>query len=105
MSGNDAAQATVEVVCAEPERQTLRTLQVPVGTCVQEVIAQSGILQAHPDVAVQPLRVGIFGRRVDLQAVVSDGDRIEIYRPLVADPKDSRRARVQAARARRAGRT
>jgi len=85
---------TVEVVYALPERQTLIALQVPVGTSAGEAVALSGIARLHPEVSERSPPIGIFGHVVGCDHVLSDGDRIEIYRPLVADPKASRNERV-----------
>ena len=90
----DKARINVEVVYALPERQVLLTLRVAPGTTVHEAIEQSGIALRFPGIDAGG-RLGIFGRRVKRDVVLKDGDRIEIYRPLIADPKDSRRRRVR----------
>jgi putative ubiquitin-RnfH superfamily antitoxin RatB of RatAB toxin-antitoxin module len=87
----------VEVVYARAEAQTVLTVTLPQGSSVAEAITRSGILQRHPEIGV-PAAVGIFGRRVPLSARPVDGDRIEIYRPLTADPKQMRKARARAKR-------
>lgn len=87
--GNDR-KVNVEVVYAEPQRQHLVELSVPVGSDVKQVLNQSGLIEQHGlDLSVN--RVGIFGRFVELNQLVVDGDRVEVYRPLVADPKEIRR--------------
>lgn len=99
-------ELSVEVVFAAPDRQMLVTLQLPVGSTVRQAALQSG-LQAHfveLDLAAAPL--GLFGKVVaepDLQ-LLENGDRVEIYRPLLADPKEvrKRRAAQAAERARKA---
>lgn len=85
----------VQLCYAVPLREYFRELAVVPGTTIEQAIAQSGILQEIPgiDLAVQP--VGIFGKKRPLDAVLRERDRIEIYRPLVADPKDSRRRRSE----------
>lgn len=85
----------VEVVYALPERQSLITLEVEEGASVLEVIKRSGILQRYPGIEITRGRVGIFGRQVTLDALLRDGDRVEIYRPLVSDPKQTRRERAE----------
>jgi putative ubiquitin-RnfH superfamily antitoxin RatB of RatAB toxin-antitoxin module len=85
----------VEVVCATAERQLLRRLHLPAGSTVIQAVEQSGILQAMPEVDVDPSRLGIFSRRVAPDEVLQDGDRVEIYRPLTLDPKDARRRRAR----------
>ena len=85
----------VEVVHALPDRQRRITVRVAAGTRVAEVIRQSGILDEHPEIDPVRCKVGIFARRVAADAEVRAGDRIEIYRPLVADPKIVRRERAK----------
>lgn len=88
----------VEVAYALPQHQTLLQVDVPAGATVAEAIRQSAIRDRHPeiDLAVQP--VGIFGQQVALDHVLEDGDRVEIYRPLTADPKEHRRQRARQRR-------
>jgi hypothetical protein len=91
----------VEVVHARPEKQVLLALDVAPGTTLGEAIEQSGIREAFPDLEVDPDRVGVFGRKAELGDVLQAGDRVEIYRPLLADPKEARRKR--AARQKKTG--
>ena len=88
----------VEVAYALPERQVLLELEVEEGTTIRQAIERSGILQRYPGIQLARGRVGIFGRRVELDAPLRDGDRVEIYRPLVADPREARRRRVKRSR-------
>ena len=83
----------VEVVYAKPARQHRIAVRVPAGTRVIEAVRQSGILADCPEIDLAQAPLGIFARRIDPQACVCDGDRIEIYRPLLADPKCVRRER------------
>ena len=92
----------IEVVYALPGRQTLLALDVPAATTVESAIMLSGIRALHPDIDLAAQRVGIFGQLVSLDRIVEAGERIEIYRPLIADPKESRNARVARKRAGRA---
>lgn len=86
---NDS-KINVEVAYAEPERQYLLELTVPAGSDVQHVLNESGFIERHRlDLNIN--RVGIFGRFVALDHLVSAGDRVEVYRPLTADPKEIRR--------------
>jgi putative ubiquitin-RnfH superfamily antitoxin RatB of RatAB toxin-antitoxin module len=85
----------IEVVYALPDRQRVVALQVEAGTSVAEAIRQSGVLAEFPQIDLAQARLGIHSRRVDPQAVLRDGDRIEIYRPLLADPKSARRERAR----------
>jgi len=90
-----ADRIDVEVAYAEPGRQFLRRLQLPVGATVAEAIAASG-LATEFGIDVAPLVAGIWSRAVPLDRVLDDGDRVELYRPLKADPKESRRRRAAA---------
>jgi hypothetical protein len=89
----------VEVVYALPARQRLLTIRVPAGTSVAEAVRHSGILNEFPEIDLARVSVGIFSRRVSLEHVLRADDRIEIYRPLLADPKSARRARARGASA------
>lgn len=93
-----AEQLSVEVAFALPERQSLLSLSVPLGVTVQQVIELSGILTSHPEIKLDVNKVGIWSRTVKLDELVKNGDRIEIYRPLIADPKDMRRRRAEKAK-------
>jgi putative ubiquitin-RnfH superfamily antitoxin RatB of RatAB toxin-antitoxin module len=90
-----AGSIRVEVVYATPERQTLLALDVPAGCTVGQAIERSGIRDRHPELVVDPAAVGIFARKVGLEQALREGDRVEIYRPLQADPKESRRRRAR----------
>ena len=89
----------IEVIYALPERQTVLKLSVPVGTTVAAALDASRIAALHPEIDLAAHKIGIFGRIVPRDRIVEGGDRIEIYRPLVADPKASRHARVAKRRA------
>lgn len=87
----------VEVVYALPEKQYLYNVKVPQGSSVEQAITASGLLQLRPEINLQENKVGIFSRPVKLHDEVNSGDRVEIYRPLIADPKDLRRQRAERA--------
>jgi len=87
-------QLRIEVACALPEEQVLISLEVGEGTTVLQAIERSGILARFPDVELGHGRVGVFGVIVPLETLLRDGDRVEIYRPLVSDPKDARRKKA-----------
>jgi len=72
------------------------TLRVPAGTTVRSVIERSRLLERHPEIDLAQNRVGIYARFVSLEALVQNGDRVEVYRPLQADPKELRRQRTRA---------
>jgi putative ubiquitin-RnfH superfamily antitoxin RatB of RatAB toxin-antitoxin module len=82
-------------VCyATPQREFLRALQVEQGTTLGQAIEQSGVMTAFPEIDLGSQPVGIYAKKKPLDTVLRQCDRIEIYRPLVADPKDSRRRRA-----------
>ena len=84
----------VEVVYAMPDRQELVTLKLVQGSTVAQAIEQSGLAGKFADFEVDPLRVGIISRKVSLDHVLHDADRVVIYRPLQVDPKEARRQRA-----------
>ena len=84
----------IEVVYALPEAQHVLSLHLPAGATVAEAIAASGICGRHPEIDLARTAVGVFGRRVSLDRPLRHDDRVEIYRPLAADPKTSRRRRA-----------
>ena len=87
----------VEVAYATSRRQEVAEIPVHPGTTVEQAIRESGILERFPEIDLSQHRVGIFGEFARLQDLIHDGDRIEIYRPLLADPKEVRRRRAKAA--------
>ena len=86
----------VEVVFAMPDEQQLITVSLPQGATVADAIAASDIAAKFPDVDLAALPAGIWGRPADRQAVVKNGDRVEIYRRLLRDPREARRELAQA---------
>lgn len=86
-------ETRVQVCYAMPDSQLLLDLTVPPGSTVFDAIRDSGILEICRDIDLSVLRVGIHGKLKTLDTQVRSGDRIEIYRPLLADPKDARRSR------------
>lgn len=89
---------TVEVAYATPEKQLILTVQVPQGTTVAQCIERSGIEQHFADIDLNQQKVGIWNKAAKLDAAPRDGDRIEIYRPLIADPKAVRKRRAERAK-------
>lgn len=85
----------VEVAYAEPRRQWLLAVSLPAGATVSDAVRLSGIAAQVPGLIIDPRRIGIHGRKVSPEQVLADGDRVEIYRPLLADPKEVRRARAR----------
>ena len=88
---------SVEVVLATPERQVLLALHVPEGSSVADVIAASGIASHFPDLPLDDMPTGIWGKGVTRDNKVREGDRVELYRPLLTDPREARRRRALAA--------
>ncbi|MHC9511277.1 RnfH family protein [Kangiella sp. M94] len=86
---------TVEVCYALPDKQTLLSLEVEVSATIEDIIHQSGILELHPEIDLARNRVGIFSKLAKLTDTLHNGDRVEIYRPLIADPKEVRKQRAQ----------
>ncbi len=86
----------VEVVYAAPKTQVAIEIHARPGTTVAQAIRQSGILERLPEISLARNRVGIFGETTSLDRQVCAGDRVEIYRPLIADPKEARRLRASA---------
>jgi len=81
---------SVAVVYAERDRQTLIDLEVPEGTTAEQAVRSAGIREAHPGIPADAA-LGIHGRLVKPGQVLAAGDRVELYRPLPADPKETRR--------------
>lgn len=84
----------VEVAYASPNQQWLLKLDVAPGTTLAEAVALSGLPERVPQIDLQQQRVGIWSRLVTQDEVLKPGDRVEIYRPLLADPKEVRRQRA-----------
>ena len=89
---------TVEVSYALPDQQVILSLEVSEDTTVEEAIKRSGILEQFPQIDLATDKVGIFGKMCKLNAAMRNKDRIEIYRKLIADPKESRRQKAEKER-------
>ncbi len=85
----------IEVVYALPDEQTLLKKAVPAGATVMEAIQASGLLEKYSELDLAAHKLGIFGKLTKADAVLRDRDRIEVYRPLLADPKEVRRRRAE----------
>ena len=96
----DQKTITVEVAYAKPEKQSIITLQVKPGTTLLEAIKLSGMLEQFPEIDLAEAKVGIFSKISPPETVLREKDRVEIYRPLIADPKESRRKRAEKKSAR-----
>jgi len=93
----------IEVVYAMPDVQILLKRSVPAGTTVADAIRVSGVLDKHPEIDLDKNKLGIFGKLTKADTVLRDKDRIEIYRPLIADPKEVRRKRAEEGKAMKKG--
>ena len=91
-------QITVEVAYALPDEQVILSLNVPADCLVEDAIKHSGILEKYPHINLATDKVGIFGKMCKLNAILHHKDRIEIYRKLIADPKESRRQQAEMAK-------
>jgi hypothetical protein len=93
----DGAEETMEIelVYALPDSQITESLRVRPSTTLAQALSKSCVVVRHPDVATGSLAIGIWGRRAEPTAVLREYDRIEFYRPLVADPKQARRIRAR----------
>jgi len=91
MDQNDKNTLSVEVAYALPDRQSLLALEVEAGCTVEQAIRQSGILALYPEIDLKQNAVGIWNTRKELSDELRDRDRVEIYRPLLADPQEVRK--------------
>lgn len=89
---------TIEVAYALPDKQSLLEIEVPAGAHVKQAIELSGIMNLYPEIDLSVNKVGIWNRTAKLIEALKDGDRIEIYRPLIADPKEVRKKRAEKAK-------
>lgn len=90
----------IEVAYAEPDRQFLRRLELAVGASVAQAIDASGLAREFA-IDTATLVAGVWSKVISRDALLHDGDRVELYRPLNADPKDARRKRAERASVRR----
>lgn len=106
--GNDnaprSATMRIEVAYAQPDRQLIIPVEISEGATLEQAITQSRIHEQFPEIQLQTAKVGVFGKLSKLSAIARAGDRIEIYRPLLADPKEVRKKRAaEGKRMRRGG--
>lgn len=93
----------VEVAYAEPETQVIIPLTVPQGTTIEQAIRQSGVLKMFPSIDLAVNKVGIFSKLSKLDTSLREKDRVEIYRQLIADPKEVRKQRAAQGKKMRKG--
>jgi putative ubiquitin-RnfH superfamily antitoxin RatB of RatAB toxin-antitoxin module len=84
----------VEVAFAMPDRQFLERIEVPDGATVADAIRRSGVTRRFPDMDLERLDVGIWGKPVRRNRVLAEGDRVEVYRPLAMEPREARRLKA-----------
>jgi len=87
-------QIRVEVVYALPAKQELVVVKVAPGTTVRQAIEASGLLEKYPEIDLAKNKLGVFAKLTKPDTVLRDRDRVEIYRPLIADPKQVRKQRA-----------
>jgi len=89
-----STKSLIEVAYATPQKQLILECEVESGITVRDAARQSGIDQHFPEIDLQSCELGVFGKAVTDDYELTNGDRIEIYRPLIADPKEIRRQRA-----------
>ena len=77
----------IGIAYALPQRQAWFDIEIPDGATIQDAINRSGILKQFPEIDLEKNKIGVYGKVSKLDAVLNDGDRIEIYRPIICDPK------------------
>ncbi len=92
----ETAQIAVQVCYATPDAEFLRDLRLDIGSTLRQAIEASGVLALAADIDLATAAVGIYGKKRTLDTVLREHDRVEIYRPLQADPKEARRRRAHA---------
>ena len=96
-----SASLSIEVCYARQDAQTLIAVTLPAGATVRDALTASAIATRHPEIDPATAKIGLFGKLTSLDAPLADHDRVEIYRPLIVDPKLARQRRVE--KTRRAG--
>ena len=89
-----AESIQIEIAYAKPERQDVSTLKVEAGCTIRQAIEASGLLERNPEIDLAKAKVGIYGKLSKMDTIVRERDRVEIYRPLIADPKEVRKQRA-----------
>ena len=98
-----AESIDIVIVYALLDRQELVALRMPTGSTAGQAVRASGLLQKYPDIDLEHNKLGVFGKLVGIDAPLRAGDRVAIYRPLIADPKEIRRQRAAAGKAMKRG--
>lgn len=100
---HEKEKITVEVAYARPDTQMIIPLEVASGTTIEQAIRQSGVLEIFPEIDLDKDKVGIFGKLGKLDQTLREKDRVEIHRPLIADPKQVRKQRAAEGKKMRKG--
>ncbi|MGX9463315.1 RnfH family protein [Shewanella sp. A14] len=95
---NETEKFSVDVIYALPEQQKIISVMVSPGTTFIEAVKQSNMMKFFPEINLEEVKLGVFSRQVKHDEVLVPGQRVEIYRPLIADPKDVRRKRAEKAK-------
>jgi putative ubiquitin-RnfH superfamily antitoxin RatB of RatAB toxin-antitoxin module len=99
----NSEEILVEVAYALPDQQVILPVKLQAGANAESAIQQSGILAKFPEINLSENKIGIFGKLTQLDTLLRDKDRVEIYRPLIADPKEVRRQRAEAGKVMKKG--
>lgn len=91
----DASRIVVQVCYALPDDSFIAELTLPEGATLAQAVREAGVLKRFPDIDLGTQKLGIFGKLKPADTVLRDGDRVELYRPLQADPKETRRRRAK----------
>ena len=94
---------SIEIAYALPQRQELVHVLLPTGSTVQQASEASGLMQKYAEIDLKQNKVGVFGKLTKLDAPLRNRDRVEIYRPLLADPKEVRKKRADEGKAMKKG--
>jgi hypothetical protein len=94
MAETASASISIEVVYAQPERQEVVHLKLPQGATLQQALEASGLPHKHPEIDLVKGKFGVYSKLAKPDTVLRDRDRVEIYRPLIADPKEVRKQRA-----------
>jgi putative ubiquitin-RnfH superfamily antitoxin RatB of RatAB toxin-antitoxin module len=89
-----AEMMTIEVCYALPEKQELLSVKLPAGATLGQALEASGLLQKYPEIDLKKNKFGVFAKLSKPDALLRDRDRVEVYRPLIADPKEVRKQRA-----------
>ncbi|MDR2678014.1 MAG: RnfH family protein [Zoogloeaceae bacterium] len=103
MSENPPKEIHVEVIYALPEMQTRAKVSLPEGSTVAAAIEASGLMQKFPEIDLTKNKLGIYAKLAKADTPLRDHDRVEIYRPLIADPKEIRKRRAAEGKVMKAG--